>query len=136
MHPLQKQFYDTVVIEAAQVFGLPAFEFKEDGIFEGSVLTLGDIELDMIPAPGHSPDCVCFYYRSGKALVCGDVLFAQDTGRVDLPGGDAAALKKSIGKLSKLEIDYLLPGHMHIVAGADNVKRNFDFIKGYVFQWL
>ena len=60
----------------------------------------------------------------------------MNTGRVDLPGGQADDLKKSIDTLAKLDIEYLLPGHMGVVAGAENVKQNFEFIKKNVFQWL
>jgi glyoxylase-like metal-dependent hydrolase (beta-lactamase superfamily II) len=69
-------------------------------------------------------------------LICGDVLFEMNTGRVDLPGGNGEELKKSIEMLSQFDIEYLLPGHMGIVTGAENVVRNFDFIRSNVFQWL
>jgi glyoxylase-like metal-dependent hydrolase (beta-lactamase superfamily II) len=69
-------------------------------------------------------------------LACGDVLFEMNTGRVDLPGGNAEDLKKSIESLSQLDIEYLLPGHMGIVSGADKVVQNFDFIRSNVFAWL
>jgi hydroxyacylglutathione hydrolase len=64
------------------------------------------------------------------------VIFEQNTGRVDLPGGNADELKKSIEKLSRLDIDYLLPGHMGIIQGAEEVRDNFDFIINNVFAWL
>ena len=69
-------------------------------------------------------------------LICGDVLFEMNTGRVDLPGGNSEALKKSIEALSQLDIEYLLPGHMGIVTGAEKVAKNFTFIRTNVFPWL
>jgi hydroxyacylglutathione hydrolase len=69
-------------------------------------------------------------------LVCGDVIFEMNTGRVDLPGGNGGDLKKSIESLSQLDIEYLLPGHMDIVSGAEKVTANFDFIRSNVFAWL
>ena len=69
-------------------------------------------------------------------MICGDVIFENNTGRVDLPGGNGEQLKKSIESLSQIEIEYLLPGHMGIVTGAENVVRNFDFIKTHIFAWL
>ena len=59
-----------------------------------------------------------------------------NTGRVDLPGGNADELRESIEKLSQLEIEYLLPGHMDIVTGAEKVKHNFDFIRENILRWL
>lgn len=69
-------------------------------------------------------------------LICGDVVFNQNTGRVDLPGGRGEDLKHSIEELAKLDIEYLLPGHMGIVQGAQKVKDNFEFVRKYVFSWL
>ena len=115
------------------MFGLTPPEFKADYTLEDNRLNAGDIELELILAPGHSPECVCFYHRQLKALVCGDVLFEMNTGRVDLPGGNGDALKKSIEALSRLDIEYLLPGHMGIVTGAAKVAANFDFIRSNVF---
>jgi glyoxylase-like metal-dependent hydrolase (beta-lactamase superfamily II) len=136
IHPVQKKNYKLVVIDGARLFGMPPPEFTEDFMLDGETLKAGEIELEMITAPGHSPDCVCFYYRQGRFLVCGDVVFDMNTGRVDLPGGNADELKTSIESLSELDIDYLLPGHMGIVTGKESVDRNFEFIKGNVLQWL
>ncbi len=136
MHPVQKKFYNQVVIDAARFFGLPPAEFMEDACLDDTRLSSGGVELELILSPGHSPDCVCFYAREEKALICGDVIFNENIGRVDLPGGSGGELKKSIDRLSHLEIEYLLPGHMDIVTGVDNVERNFSFIKGNIFGWL
>jgi hydroxyacylglutathione hydrolase len=136
MHPVQQQNYRSVVVDNARMFGLTPPEFQWDGTLEDSRLNIGGIELELILAPGHSPECICFYQRTMKVLVCGDVVFEMNTGRVDLPGGDGEALKKSIEALSRLDIEYLLPGHMGIIAGAAKVAANFDFIRSQVFPWL
>jgi glyoxylase-like metal-dependent hydrolase (beta-lactamase superfamily II) len=60
----------------------------------------------------------------------------MNTGRVDLPGGNAGELKKSIEDLAKLEIEYLLPGHMGVVTPAAKVVQNFNFIRTNIFPWL
>ena len=134
--PVQKEFYNLIVLDVARFFGLPPVEFKEDACLDDTRLSAGGIELELIHSPGHSPDCVCFYYRKDKVLICGDVIFDQNTGRVDLPGGNADELKKSIERLSHLEIEYLLPGHMDIVVGAERVVHNFDFVKRNILRWL
>lgn len=136
LHAIQKRNYQLVVVDGARLFGMEPVEFTEDYLLDGSRLTQGKVDLELIPSPGHSPDCVCFYDRQNKMLICGDVLFEMNTGRVDLPGGDAEDLKKSIEALSLLDIEYLLPGHMGAVAGAEKVAENFDFIRHNVFPWL
>jgi glyoxylase-like metal-dependent hydrolase (beta-lactamase superfamily II) len=60
----------------------------------------------------------------------------MNTGRVDLPGGSADDLKKSIESLSLLDVELLLPGHMGGVGGKENVKQNFEYIRKNVFPWL
>jgi hydroxyacylglutathione hydrolase len=136
LHPSQKDSWEATVNQTSKFFGVPAVEFTQDEILEDDRLNAGEMEFELIPSPGHSPDSVCFYCQSEKVLICGDVLFNQNTGRVDLPGGSANELKQSIERLSQLEIEYLLPGHMDIVVGREKVKRNFEFIKQYVLGYL
>ena len=135
-HPLHKKFYDIAAVETSRFFGLQPVEFKEDDYLNNNKLNTGDMELEFIPSAGHSPDSICFYCKERKILICGDVIFNKSTGRVDLPGGNADELKQSIERLSQLEIEYLLPGHMDIVTSAEKVKSNFEFVKDHVFPWL
>jgi len=135
-HPKQKEFYNFSVVKVAQFFGIPAQEFKEDAILDATELGKGSLGLEIIYAPGHSADSICFYSKKAKFLICGDVIFYGNTGRVDLPGGNAARLKQSIEELAKLDIEYLLPGHMDIVTGDTAVKQNFRYVKDNVFGWL
>jgi hydroxyacylglutathione hydrolase len=136
LHPVQKANYQLVVVDGARLFGMVPTEFTVDYLLDDSLLQNGGLTLELLPSPGHSPDCVCFYDRTAKVLVCGDVLFEGNTGRVDLPGGNGILLKKSIESLSLLDIEYLLPGHMGVIAGADRVAENFSFIRREVFPLL
>jgi hydroxyacylglutathione hydrolase len=45
-------------------------------------------------------------------------------------------LKKSIIELSRLDVDYLLPGHGDIVSAPENVKQNFRDIERMWFGYL
>lgn len=132
LHPVQKQFGQAAAVQTSQFFGVSAVEFSEDRLMDNDKLSLGETEVELIPSPGHSPDSICYYCPNDKVLICGDVIFSQNTGRVDLPGGGADQLKASIERLSQLDIEYLLPGHMDIVVGRENVKNNFEFVKKYV----
>jgi glyoxylase-like metal-dependent hydrolase (beta-lactamase superfamily II) len=136
LHPSQKDSWEATVIQTSKFFSVPPVDFTQDELFKNEKLNTGEMELELIPSPGHSPDSICFYCKKEKILICGDVIFNQNTGRVDLPGGSAEALKQSIERLSQLEIEYLLPGHMDIIVGREKVKRNFEFIKQYVLGYL
>jgi len=135
-HPLHKKHYDINVQQVASFFGFPPVEFREDSCLDNDKFEVGNTNFELIHSPGHSLDSICLYCREEKVLICGDVVFSQNTGRVDLPGGRGEDLKHSIEELAKLDIEYLLPGHMGIVQGAQKVKDNFDFVKKYVFSWL
>lgn len=141
IHPIQKEHLQ-LNIEVVTKFFAPflsfetkTIEFKEDSLLDNKLNT-GNIEFELLQAPGHSPDCICFYSRKEGILICGDVVFDRSTGRVDIPGGNAEEIKRSIERLSQLEIEYLLPGHLGIVKGKEAIKRNFDFVREYVFPWL
>lgn len=77
----------------------------------GEKLSVGDMEVEFLHTPGHTPGSQCF--RVGKGLVSGDTLFIQGCGRVDLPGGDAEEMYRTLTtKLARLPDDTILyPGH-------------------------
>ena len=55
-----------------------------------------------LAVPGHTPACLA--YQVGDAVFVGDTIFMPDygTARADFPGGDAAALYRSIRRLLSL----------------------------------
>ena len=61
---------------------------------EGDIVKLGDDELKVIEAPGHSPGHICFYCAKQNFVISGDVLFNRSIGRTDLPGGNLETLLK------------------------------------------
>ncbi len=63
---------------------------------EGDTVSVGDLTLDVLHCPGHSPGSVVLVSRSQRFALVGDVLFQGSVGRVDLPGGDGKALIRSI----------------------------------------
>ncbi len=73
-------------------------------------LQLGDIPIDVIHTPGHTPGGICLHARGN--LFTGDTLFVGDSGRTDLAGGDRPILGKSIRRLMELPDDTVVwPGH-------------------------
>ena len=98
------------ITEVQRIF-IPRFEAYDvtpDGaafdrlVKEGDRLELGELLIEVLHTPGHTPACVT--YRIGDAAFVGDTLFMPDygTARADFPGGDAAALYRSIRKILSL----------------------------------
>ena len=86
---------------------IPAVELAE-----GGVVRFGEIRLRVLHTPGHTAGSVCLISDDDGLLFSGDTLFAAGWGRVDLPGGDPAAMVESIGRLTGLEDQIgVLPGH-------------------------
>ena len=63
---------------------------------DGERFAIGHLDAEVIAVPGHTRDSIA--YRIGDAVFVGDSLFMPDggTARCDFPGGDAAALYRSI----------------------------------------
>ena len=78
---------------------------------EGDVLRAGEVELQILHTPGHSPGSISLV--AGDAVFSGDTLFAGSIGRSDLPGGDGRTLLNAIEeKLLVLGDDVkVYPGH-------------------------
>jgi hydroxyacylglutathione hydrolase len=109
---------------------------EPDFLLQEGELVVGDEHFEVLVTPGHSPASICLYWPKRKALFTGDVVFRESIGRSDLPGGDGSRLKESIERLSHLDVEYLLPGHGEPVIGKAAVRKNFQAIKDYWFQYL
>lgn len=65
-------------------------------LIEGETVSFGEHLFEILHCPGHAPGHVVFYNRAANFAHVGDVLFRGSIGRTDLPGGDHAALIRSI----------------------------------------
>jgi sulfur dioxygenase len=78
---------------------------------QGDVIPIGDLRLQVLHTPGHTPDSISLYV--GDRVFTGDVLLIGGTGRADFAGGDAGSQYDSItGKLFTLPEETLVyPAH-------------------------
>ncbi len=96
---------------------------------DGDTLFLGNTEIQVILAPGHSPGSICFYIPSQGDLMGGDVLFRGSIGRTDLPGGDSETLLHSIReKLWVLPDETVVYSGHGIKTTIGYEKRNNPFL--------
>ena len=81
---------------------------------EGDTISFGDVILEVLHTPGHSPDSISFVHRPSRQAVTGDVLFQNSIGRTQgLPETSRTQLLNSITEtLLPLGDDVTIyPGH-------------------------
>ena len=102
---------------------------------DGEILPLGELEIEVMATPGHTPACVT--YLIGDAAFVGDTLFMPDygTARCDFPGGDARQLYRSMQRILALPRetrlfmchDYKAPGRSEFAwetSVGEQIDRN------------
>ena len=96
-----------IIIHGLDADGYPGADVRID---DEETLQLGEISVEVIHTPGHTPGGICLHAQGN--LFTGDTLFVGDSGRTDLPGGDRPALGKSIRRLMELPDQTVVwPGH-------------------------
>lgn len=100
--------------QQGQMFGIEvgALPAPDEELADGQIITLGELQAEVMLLPGHSPGSVAFYFAEQSVILSGDVLFAGSMGRVDLPGSDRNQMRASLERLSTLPDDtQVLSGH-------------------------
>jgi len=79
---------------------------------DGDVVTLGQVEFDVIHTPGHTGGGISLYSAPENILFTGDTLFAGSYGRTDLASSSEEDMKRSLSKLIQLpSVTVVYPGH-------------------------
>ena len=106
----------------------------------GDRIMVGEIPIDLIHTPGHTPGSQCFLVEG--TLVAGDTLFLEGCGRTDLPGSDPSAMFHSLHHtLSKVPDDTVLfPGHRYSFHSSATMgmtrELNYVFKPSSEQQWM
>lgn len=109
------------------------FSIKIDRTVEdGEVLPVGDLRIQVLHVPGHTPGSLALYNPSSSSLYIVDVMY-WPTPLHPHPIGKADEQIASIRKLLGLEADYLFPGHELPRCGRDDVK---DYLEDMLLKYL
>lgn len=111
----------------ASAFGIApiASPYPDLELSDGVILEIGQLHLQILHTPGHTPGSVCIYCPEERSLFTGDTLFAGSVGRTDLPGGSARQLTASLLRLLALPPETrILPGHGPQSTLADEQRFN------------
>lgn len=108
-------FWIDGMAQQSKMFGFPEVAaFTPDRwLADGDRVRFGDVELEVLHCPGHTPGHVVFFHAPSQLAQVGDVLFQGSIGRTDFPRGDFDTLIASIrGRLWPLGDDVeFIPGH-------------------------
>ncbi len=109
------QFWIDQLEQQAQMFNaprVPAFT-PTRWLKQNDIITFGNVKLQVLHCPGHTPGHVVFFNKKSKLISVGDVLFKGSIGRTDFPRGDQTTLIHSI-KQNLWPLDdevQFIPGH-------------------------
>jgi len=120
----------------SRITGIPLSDLTSHE--HGDKVSIGDIEIELLHTPGHTPGSQCFLL-DGR-LVAGDTLFLDGCGRTDFPGGDVDEMFRSLQQLAKLQGDpTVFPGHWYSAepsAPLEDVKRtNYVYRASNLDHW-
>ncbi len=89
---------------------LPSYDYI---LHDEEIITVGEMKLELIHTPGHTPGSVCIRVKDTPLLFSGDTLFPGGPGATHFPGGDFKTIMDSIERrLMTLDKEtFVLPGH-------------------------
>lgn len=112
MHELDDRVFNSAEGEVmARQWGFTPSPPADITVRDGDVIVVGDVSLEVIHTPGHSPGGICLH-KNGHVFT-GDTLFVGGIGRTDLPGASHEQFMRSIKeKLLSLPPETIVwPGH-------------------------
>lgn len=122
------KFLLDILEQQLELYGMPPAKPPKEVMFvkDNEILNLGNIEIQVISTPGHSPGSVCYYIPHEKTLFAGDTIFSGSIGRTDLPGGSYDAIISSIReKILSLPDDTIIySGHEESSSVGKEKKSN------------
>lgn len=95
---------------------------------DGDIIETERWPLEVIWTPGHTLGGICLYARDSRVLFSGDTVFPDGYyGRYDFGSGSLKDIIESLRRLSKLEVDIMLPGHgSPVLEGAsEHIQRAY-----------
>ncbi len=130
------RFWISRLDEDGAKYGIRGEVFEPDRWLEdGDTVTVGELTLNVIHCPGHTPGHVVFFHGPSKFAIVGDVLFQGSIGRTDFPMGNHQDLLDAITqKLWPLGNDItFIPGHGPTSTFGQERKTN-QFVSDYALS--
>ena len=105
---VQSKLRVPLATHAADAAGLPSP--PEMLLNDGDVVSFGNINLEVLHTPGHTPGSICF--KAGKYLMSGDIIFPGGPGKTGSPENLRQIIKSITDKIFVLpDNTEIYPGH-------------------------
>jgi glyoxylase-like metal-dependent hydrolase (beta-lactamase superfamily II) len=110
----------------------PSLQLGGEGLRDGDVVGLGDVEVRVVATPGHTADSLSFLLPSEGAVLTGDTVLGRGTTVVAHPDGRLGAYLDSLDRLHALaeanEVTAIWPGHGPVIQDA---LRALDYYRSH-----
>ena len=123
--------------------GIYTNKVADKWLLEGDSIPIGELTLNVLETPGHSPGALAYYSNDPKeyngqkidgVIFSGDLIFRRSIGRSDLRGGNSqllfSSIKNKIMYNPEITDNFLIfPGHMGITSVRE--ERSQNMFKNY-----
>ena len=100
----------------------PAYRLGDEGLGEGDVVGVGDLEVRVVATPGHTADSLSFWVPQESTVLTGDTVLGRGTTVVAHPDGQLGAYLTSLDRLHALTAEHgiasIWPGHGPVIDDA------------------
>lgn len=134
LHKEDVFLYDALEMQAMMIGIAQPESTNIDGhLNHGDELGIGDIKVQVLHTPGHTPGSICFHTPDGDPrLFAGDTLFMGSIGRTDLWGGSTEQIMDSLRTrlVTLADETIVVPGHGPATT-IGREKRFNPFLQGF-----
>ncbi len=106
-------YLENGLLSLATIFKADFEPCKADIVFShGDTFSIGNINVEIHSAPGHTPGGVLYVMNDDKIIFTGDTLFCGSVGRTSFKGGSTTDLMATLSKIKNFPDDYVIhTGH-------------------------
>ncbi len=124
--------------------GTPMSTFPDITVHGGEIISAGDIKLQVLWTPGHSPGHICLYEPTKKILFSGDHILPVITPNISLHNQNGANplsdFLNSLNTLKQLEAKLVLPAHERLFTDLqtriEEIVQHHKHRKGEISETL
>lgn len=124
-----------MMLTLGNTFGVDFPPFKIHHLLdEGDTITFGNVSLKVYNTPGHSIGSICLHAEDLQLLFTGDTMFPGGSfGRVDFPTGSPKDLVSSLKRISEMDFEIALPGHMNSIhsKAKDHARSSYEMARSW-----